>query len=1416
VTLPTDTRTLDDPSASPHPLRWRLSRAGVLDVWRYVDAEFVLSDGRMILRGSNGSGKSRALEMLLPFLLDADRKRMDATGAGKVDLDELMRVGADGRTNRVGHLWIELSRPAGSLTIGAQIRHSSSAHRTDVWFFTTDRRIGVDLDLVDANRVPLSRDELAARIGTDRITRSPEEHRDRVRDLVFGLHGDSGRDRYTGLLQLLHTLRSPDVGNRIDEGRLPQILSDALPPLDDRVLAAAGDRLDTLGETRSAQEHLESALVRVRQFHAVYRRYAADLLRTTADEALRAADRVTTARTELDTAVGDATDLDAQVAAADTRLRERRDQLTELDRAIRGLESHALFRHADDLAQRAAAVDALGVAADQALYGARRARELEHLDVDRAVEHADELPAAVARAATSLDTTRRHLTSAGTGTGALPIEIRVDSERPDPHSEPVRTGRDDAPGPTVRPAPPRVTLVPADCDDLLRITEATAAEVRRRGDRAARRSVEARRLASVERDVHDAEADADRAGRDAEHAVLLRDSAARDVDAAASTFGHHWRRWITSDRTARLLPDLARDGAAVMRRLTDALDAVCEDTSSSEDSDVAAHELDAVLTDLVARARRTVHPHPEPVGDTTDADTASVDHTFAAARVALLDEQRRLDAAPDGPDLPGRSSGGTGVPLWQAVDFADTLGDDDRAGIEAALLAAGFLTATVDGEGRLRAQTGQILVSPRGEPPRQPLSTVLRPVVDAAVPQSAIAAVLSTIGFEDAAATASVSRDGRWHNGVLRGRHTVDTPEFIGAESRAAALSRRRVRLDEIAAELARLETMSAERAARRRTDMHREHELVDHLMSVPSSRALVAAVARHRAHRDHAALRTDTAAAARTRAADLRTRWADDLNTHRTACAHFGLPTGVDELDAVVAACTAADHACTALRRDLGSVAAARSRFVLATEHAEQAAGFRAEAEDEAESRWHRWHDRAAQVAAQSEAVDVDVAALADELRESEAARARTDEQCRRTLAHREELAKEVAEVLQRTAAARERLVARRDDLTAAATTLANRLSVPALVAAAAVQAEPPTRLDDPQQVAAVADTVLAALPATTGTDGNRVLTALQRFDRELSDRLDVTHTVDDGVHVVRVSGAGTDTTPTGVLAWLSEQAEQGRLLLARREHDAFAGFVLGGVADELHRRIGQAEKLIAAMNTSLADSRTSHGIGVRIGWRPVREDADAARITELLAGAGRLGGDGDDDLIEMLRRRVEESHDADPAAGYAEHLARALDYRSWHTVDVTILGPEPDQERRISKRAKISQGETRFVSYVTLFAAADGYLSGLPDTDRALRLVLLDDAFAKIDEPTIDELMGLLVRQDIDFVMTGHALWGCVPQVPALDIYEIRRTADGAAAATRVHWDGRARSVRPAAGTVPPGGVVTTAIPRHGRHGR
>ncbi|MGK4591665.1 hypothetical protein [Amycolatopsis sp. w19] len=81
-------------------------------------------------------------------------------------------------------------------------------------------------------------------------------------------------------------------------------------------------------------------------------------------------------------------------------------------------------------------------------------------------------------------------------------------------------------------------------------------------------------------------------------------------------------------------------------------------------------------------------------------------------------------------------------------------------------------------------------------------------------------------------------------------------------------------------------------------------------------------------------------------------------------------------------------------------------------------------------------------------------------------------------------------------------------------------------------------------------------------------------------------------------------------------------------------------------------------------------------------------------------------------------------------------------------------------------------------------------------MRIILLDDAFAKVHGRMIGELMGLQVRMDVDFCMTGHALWGAYPQVPSLDIYEIRRAEGTAAVATHVHWDGSARHYLRSAG--------------------
>lgn len=50
--------------------KWQMNRAGVLNFWYYDDEVFDFSDGKLLLRGSNGSGKSVTMQSFIPVLLD--------------------------------------------------------------------------------------------------------------------------------------------------------------------------------------------------------------------------------------------------------------------------------------------------------------------------------------------------------------------------------------------------------------------------------------------------------------------------------------------------------------------------------------------------------------------------------------------------------------------------------------------------------------------------------------------------------------------------------------------------------------------------------------------------------------------------------------------------------------------------------------------------------------------------------------------------------------------------------------------------------------------------------------------------------------------------------------------------------------------------------------------------------------------------------------------------------------------------------------------------------------------------------------------------------------------------------------------------------------------------------------------------
>ncbi|MFJ6530570.1 TIGR02680 family protein [Streptomyces longwoodensis] len=1394
---------LGPPAGSAHSSRWRLNRAGIINVWFYFDQRFTLSGGRLVLRGSNGSGKSRALEMLLPFVLDADRRRMDATGSGKVRLEDLMRAGGDGQTNRLGYVWLELARDLEDpdadgqrtefLTVGALIRFSHSTSEAMAWYFLTPLRVDEELQLLDTSRVPLSKEGLAAIIGADRLTSSPDLHRDRVRAAVFGLHGDQGRERYAGLLQLLHTLRSPDVGNRIDEGRLPQILSDALPPLSDKAIANAGDELDGLEETRAALDRLETAYGHVADFLRVYTRYATGVCLTAGERTQAAA--VLARDTDATAAQQEEAHLQFvhDHAEAVARVGELEGYRDELEATVAGIRQSSEYKAARELNERLNTLKALEGAARNALAGAAGARAEELRTADACGEAGLDTAAAVAEMADVAAEARRLLDEAGLNV-PLPKTPHVEVVASEVDVEPVRTTVDADPEPVPRPSAVRLAPSPEEItmavEAFVAATPAVLSAAKSRAQQAAARAAEAEELTSLLKTLHRAQDRAEDAAEDAATAEGRAAHAETERDEAAVQLAMEWRGWTASSDVQRLLGIIDWSSTAVAALLDDVEALVGEGVGSKAEQELA--RLDTLAQQAAAPARARHAQEVAALEAQARQDTARREELLAEAE-ELRQERDLPPAKPDWLDNPPN-----GAPaLWELLDFRPEVDARARAGIEGALLASGLLHGVLTEDGDIVVGEGQLLLSTGGPAALRSLRTVLAPSCSDVAEAARVMIVLDQVALGPGHPT-WVSTDGAWGNGPLTGRHLPSAARYIGAAARAAARAARLAEIDRLLRELHQAAQARSEKQDALETWLR---ELEDHLVLAPRSVQLATLRVRVTAARADAIASHRQAGALAEEAERLQRAWTARHLRHREVCTALGMPDDAEGLRSTQISAQQAQTPCRNLQRAGEAVGRHLARWQRLAGRLDEVRKARGAAERDAEAASLAWSREASELAALRESLGSSPQKVHELLDAAERELKQTKSSLQRANADVLALTSKVATAKEKAHGAQETAREARQALGAQAQALYRRLRHPAL----AVALEPGT-IAPPALLSASssADDILTAVrevkaavrrPESTA-DATALVRAQSVLERNTTGAYDVTVTVEDDLHVVELTDASGRRHVADAAADLRERRDRGRSALTERERTAFSAFVLGGMAEELRTRIQEAERLVKAMNESLLPIKTSHGIGVQVRWRL----ADSAnehvmRIKDLMQRDVRVLRDEEsDELITRLKALVDVAYSNDPQAGYAAHLRTALDYRTWHVVDAYITGPGPKQERKISRRAKLSQGETRFVSYVTLFAAADAYLSGLPDTGRALRLILLDDAFAKVDHRTIGELMALLVRMDLDFVMTGHALWGFFEAVPALDAYEVRRAEGTAAVTTHVHWDGHTRHLRAA----------------------
>ncbi len=237
------TRSLSLPHTRPDlPIptqrRWQPLRLGLVELFHYDSEEFWFRDGHLLLRGNNGTGKSKVLSLTLPFLFDArlNSSRIEPDGdAGKKMAWNLLMNGYD---RRMGYAWIEFGRLSQDdvpqyLCLGAGLSAVAARPHVDSWYFvlegTTDTaRINQGLWLTNAQRIVLTRERLREALhGRGQVFDTAESYRRAVDERLFHL----GAKRYDALMETLIQLRQPQLSKKPDERGLSNALTESLPPL---------------------------------------------------------------------------------------------------------------------------------------------------------------------------------------------------------------------------------------------------------------------------------------------------------------------------------------------------------------------------------------------------------------------------------------------------------------------------------------------------------------------------------------------------------------------------------------------------------------------------------------------------------------------------------------------------------------------------------------------------------------------------------------------------------------------------------------------------------------------------------------------------------------------------------------------------------------------------------------------------------------------------------------------------------------------------------------------------------------------------------------------------------------------------------------------------------------------------------
>ncbi|TQC45372.1 TIGR02680 family protein [Rhodococcus sp. WS4] len=1343
--------------------RFRPTRAGIINLWDYRDQEFSFADGRLVLRGPNGSGKTKALEVLFPFVFDGriePRRLNPFAGEERTMKSNLLYRGQE---SAYSYVWMEFCRGAKedheAVTVGIGMRATRTNDKVTRWYFVADGRVGVDFSLLGSDDRPLTKKQLGEQIGTDSITDRPLDYRAAIDARMFGL----GVQRYDQLINLILTLRRPQLAKNLDPKGLSQALTDGLRPLDEQLVLEAARSFSDMEEVGRALEGLAAADQAAQSFVGVYAKYLRQQARTDVDHLASRLEAVRSGMSALHEAAAHRTRSQASREAAEERFTAAERALDQANATLDALKRSTAYEGRTQLDDLAQAVSTLEKSTE---LQAEKARKAKATLEQRAEEH-DKAGDAVARAVEALTHAEDELHLAAEDAGITWTPLPADA-RTDQLTATLRGHAEERDG-DIRAV--RAALA----------TVEKAATERTRADDAARRGQEQLDSAKV--------------------TVLEAETA---VESARSECATALRSWWTEQSS--LYSEIGAPAS-----LFDALDTALGQIGGDD-----AATLSETLTEQTTEAVDSLRLRRQQY----DRDAAAAIESIAeheSARTAIESEHD------DAPQLSAARHNTraqlTGAPLWRLVRFADSVDTTSAAGIEAALEAAHLLDGWVPVDDALPdVESEQFLVALAAEdrPTGRTLADVLEVEQDAGVPEGQVRGILESIALESLDLSGNqvgVAEDGGYRQGIQRGRHTKSDAEYIGTTARAR---RRAARIAELDRTLEETRATLAEARASADAAAALLTRATAAAQALPRTGSILTALKKVTESAGALRSRSDTATAVGRELdqaiADLSAKEKQlrvTASTHRT-------PHVAREIDSLAAAVRHFEKQGEMVQR-------CRREHTKEVEHTRESEDRLHEARGNAEEFAEEAAIAEEVLAQQVQRLDTlrdTLGAGAEQLdRQLEEAHARI-EACKKEQRDARKADKDAGEAIGKAEgayntavqtlrlaltethadAARLAPYARRDLLELLG--VGGGHTWPASAAAWMSADQLVYRIqngDDTPILPPEADALFRALDGATESvrvsDAARkstrsaLTTALQDFDAQLAaagQDYRLQWDAPDGVTVVQVQDDDGYSSIGEFASRIAAARSDQELLLTESERRILEDALLTGLAQQIHERTVDARELIARMGTEMRERRMSSGNTIGVHWVLADNLDDSAKaISKLLErDTSALGPDELATMRAHFAHQIRTARAAHPERSYPEILASALDYRRWRVFSFTLISGTGNEDRlTVARHSALSGGEQSVSLHLPLFAAAHVMLDSADP--HAPRLLALDEAFAGVDDNGRAELLGLSVQFDLDLFMTGFDLWITYGGVPGCAHYDLAHsTAEQSVSATLLVW--------------------------------